>query len=555
MQDAIRLVGEVYFPNLQFDTNRISFGNILNHTEVTRHVLMTNVSPLTVRFRWSFLVGQRTNIVFKREAQLTSFKYDRLRILNAKLDCGKTDVELLPQSVDEPLVTEEPMRKVEELGEEKLQSVKNTEENEMDRIDEVHVDQDLPCEESNRVLTQLEDSENETLKSLMEQDNDVVPLGIEEVFDITPLYGELEPGQSQPISFVFFGHADVYAIVDAMCEVDGGPTYAVELSGGASEIKYDLDRTEVVYDPVRYDKPAVSHISLVNTGQVDFEFVIFPEAIGSEESGNELSDAPNSSDIITGQLIVEPASGCLGAGEVCEISVMYLARKPSIFERVINLQVAHFEPKRIVLRGVADFPRLLLDLPRYYSSTGYTFIDRTEDRVTNHLPEECPVFEQVMCQLVSDLHLYVTQKLQDSKAQGIHTAVCSCFRNLTKKLKMTTKKENFSGKANNTVGRDDLDPLFLHEPACPVAKIVHKALVNSLNSTTLIPVELLEYIPDIGLQMEAERCHLCDQLESRFDSVGQRESTERMAKEDEGAADVISTKCEPMVYRNAAPNK
>jgi len=36
-----------------------------------------------------------------------------------------------------------------------------------------------------------------------------VPNGVEEVFDILPLYGALEPGETQRVTFTYYGHADV----------------------------------------------------------------------------------------------------------------------------------------------------------------------------------------------------------------------------------------------------------------------------------------------------------------------------------------------------------
>lgn len=47
-QDYIALRGEVYFPNLEFEKTTLNFGCILNDTEVTRYVNITNNSPMQV---------------------------------------------------------------------------------------------------------------------------------------------------------------------------------------------------------------------------------------------------------------------------------------------------------------------------------------------------------------------------------------------------------------------------------------------------------------------------------------------------------------------------
>lgn len=62
-QDTIGLRGEVYFPNLQFEKTEIDFGCILNDTEVTRYINVTNNSPMEVRYSWSFLLDGEPIIV------------------------------------------------------------------------------------------------------------------------------------------------------------------------------------------------------------------------------------------------------------------------------------------------------------------------------------------------------------------------------------------------------------------------------------------------------------------------------------------------------------
>ncbi|XP_010642750.1 hydrocephalus-inducing protein homolog isoform X4 [Fukomys damarensis] len=54
--DFLNLRGEVHYPNLSFETMEVDFGCILNDTEVVRYVMITNSSPLLVKFRWFFLV-------------------------------------------------------------------------------------------------------------------------------------------------------------------------------------------------------------------------------------------------------------------------------------------------------------------------------------------------------------------------------------------------------------------------------------------------------------------------------------------------------------------
>lgn len=62
--------GEVYFPNLEFEKDVIDFGCILNDTEVTRYVNITNNSPMEVKYKWSFLIGEQPCAVFNHQPKV-----------------------------------------------------------------------------------------------------------------------------------------------------------------------------------------------------------------------------------------------------------------------------------------------------------------------------------------------------------------------------------------------------------------------------------------------------------------------------------------------------
>uniref|UniRef100_A0A672ZPB5 Uncharacterized protein n=1 Tax=Sphaeramia orbicularis TaxID=375764 RepID=A0A672ZPB5_9TELE len=68
------------------------------------------------------------------------------------------------------------------------------------------------------------------------------------MFDVLPIYGRLQPGEQQPITFSFYGHSYVSREVVAQCHVEEGPTYEVKLRGEASELTYGLDLTHVDFD-------------------------------------------------------------------------------------------------------------------------------------------------------------------------------------------------------------------------------------------------------------------------------------------------------------------
>ena len=66
-----------------------------------------------------------------------------------------------------------------------------------------------------------------------------------QIFDILPLHGVLQPGQSQQVQFSFYGHSGVATEVTAACRVEGGPTYQLRLSGEASEVQYKFSHKQI----------------------------------------------------------------------------------------------------------------------------------------------------------------------------------------------------------------------------------------------------------------------------------------------------------------------
>lgn len=98
--------GEVYFPNLEFEKDVIDFGCILNDTEVTRYVNITNNSPMEVQYRWSFLIGEQPCAVFNRQP--------KIQIDEIVEEEEEEETSVTPEQEVEVVIEEEEMEKVEE---------------------------------------------------------------------------------------------------------------------------------------------------------------------------------------------------------------------------------------------------------------------------------------------------------------------------------------------------------------------------------------------------------------------------------------------------------
>ncbi|XP_067853715.1 hydrocephalus-inducing protein homolog [Heptranchias perlo] len=364
--DYVVLRGEVNFPNLHFETAVVDFGCILNDTEMVRHVSMTNCSPLLVKYRWSFLLEEPVDWSFLPVCKSGT----EIVHLEAKEGEGEAKLTDKPSLQEVALVIEDSDRKLAistgNLNEEEKTDAENeTREGQGSPKENSHVgwtkgpeanvlsfDEVLPnpSEADKLLLNQTEDWK--CLHWSCNQEENKAMLGVEQVFDILPLFGVLRPNEIQQVAFTFYGHMNIISEVKAICEVEGGPTYEVTLKGEASFIKYAFDRKEIDYGHQLFNHVAVTEITLMNTGKVGFDFTI----LNHEQAADQ--------EPLPGVPLIAPFTGYIEANAEQKLRVSYLPGVPETFHKSFEIQVSHFEPDSISLKGEGNFLRIYLDLPR-----------------------------------------------------------------------------------------------------------------------------------------------------------------------------------------------
>ncbi|XP_078527074.1 hydrocephalus-inducing protein homolog isoform X2 [Lissotriton helveticus] len=340
-KDYVALRGEVHFPNLHFQTTVVDFGCILNDTEVVRHVQMTNYSPLPVHYRWSFLMDDWESFIRFTPGEP---KLPFGSVLYMDLESGEEHEEAEESDVlSENIATVKPSEESKLTMEEPSQLGETAQEPTVEKSKkEFRCGPDVftPSPELHQMHLALPQEEQHLIT------------GVEEVFDILPLYGMLQPGESQQLSFTFFGHSGIRAQVKALCEVEGGPTYEITLRGEASLVCYELDKRELDYGLQPFDHVAETEFLLKNSGKVSFEFVVVNNIQAFKE--NPPPGAP----------LIVPSSGYIDSGGEQLMKVYYFPGVPEVFDSQFQLQIAHLEPEEIIIKGEGIFSRICLDLPR-----------------------------------------------------------------------------------------------------------------------------------------------------------------------------------------------
>ncbi|XP_070253950.1 hydrocephalus-inducing protein homolog isoform X4 [Myotis yumanensis] len=199
-----------------------------------------------------------------------------------------------------------------------------------------------------------------------------------DVFDILPLYGELQPYSSDQIAFTFYGHCDITAQATALCKVEGGPNYEITLRGETSVVSYSFDTKDINYGLQLFDRVTETKVTLKNTGKVGFEFRVLTD------------DQSSPDNLMPGVPLILPLSGFISSLKEQELKIYYLPGVPEIFQRSFQVQIAHLDPESITLSGEGIFPRIYIDLPRNLKGNEKyeIFLNQARENLENELDKD-----------------------------------------------------------------------------------------------------------------------------------------------------------------------
>ncbi|XP_062355745.1 hydrocephalus-inducing protein homolog [Cinclus cinclus] len=314
--ECITLQGEVHFPNLQIQPCTLEFGCILAGTAEGRSLEITNCSPRPVQYHWSFHSDGQVN------------RLRSLFIVTLFSRHERCPPKFKPQPPKEKRTCLDYS-----ASQRRRFKIRNGE------------DPATALRESHLQL-QLQFAPRCSSASISTLNISIVP--VLQVFSILPQSGVLQPGERQKVSFSFFGHLNTIASVTALCHVEGGPTYEVELTGEASCISYSLSLQEIncgfqIFNEIRH-----STVTLANTGKIKFNWVLNPSTAEQH---------------LPGVFLVIPPTGSVAPGEKQVLKFSYMPGVPGAFSRTFQLKVGDLDPENICLKGEAFFPVISVNLP------------------------------------------------------------------------------------------------------------------------------------------------------------------------------------------------
>ena len=348
--DVINLTGEIYFPNIYLEKTHLNFGCILNNTEVSQQIKMTNLSPLNVEYKWKFVLDKDSIV--------------------SNLAQPATNRSINPESRESMDANGGQFSKVLELEDETgLKEVANSNNNNEEGLEGkgekelqpgtdnllINESAENQVEPENALDKSISTKKSNKLEELLSKQNELDLPSIEEIFDISPFYGSLHPGETQNLTVTYYGHKEIKAHVRAVCEIANGPDYEMYLKGEASVLNYELSDRSIDLGYVAFDEVCEAYISVRNLGKVTIEF-----GMVGPDSG-DLTDAVIEPD----KPVIRPMKGYIEADKIETITIRYLPGIPKKFTKNLKLQISHFAPEDIIIKGEAGFADIMLDLPRF----------------------------------------------------------------------------------------------------------------------------------------------------------------------------------------------
>lgn len=170
---------------------------------------------------------------------------------------------------------------------------------------------------------------------------------INDVFDISPLSGHLEPGELQQVEVSFSGHPDKLVKALALCQVQGGPSYRLDLAGACSDVSFEVSEQEVDVGEVLLGTSVEQAITITNTSKVPFTVSASVKAASAT--------CPVSCSFSNRQV---------GAGQSATVRIHISPSVPQSIREVVHLHVAHFPKVPISVIGEGVVALASFSLPR-----------------------------------------------------------------------------------------------------------------------------------------------------------------------------------------------
>jgi hypothetical protein len=314
--NKVDLIGKVVWPNLEMEQSSVQFGIILNETSKSHEVELKNPTPLTVSYNWCLQSANTRNDDAASRTTPGSTQVSAWARTTAQTDASATSGVKWDDDADGGV----------SIGPGST----------IAGFDAAGPDSD-----------------------------------VNQIFDILPIFGQIPPNSSVTAHVTYYGQRDRTCKARAVCMVEGGPEYELDLKGSAAPCKYSLDKYDLDFGDIPFTELGEAVLSLKNEGKVPASFNF--NSLGMSRS--------NVVEVFPKEGIIEPAKNQ-------KIAVRFRAGIPDMVNETVLVEVAHFEPSKLTVKGNGTFPGIVIGLPRQNQEEHRMALANSKMRMTSRLDQQ-----------------------------------------------------------------------------------------------------------------------------------------------------------------------
>lgn len=175
---------------------------------------------------------------------------------------------------------------------------------------------------------------------------------INDVVQLMPHRGLLKPNEMQYVHITFMPTTNINVRATLECEVLGGPTESVAVSGQSSDLIYKVNTQKVNFKIRSFHEQAYEHLIITNIAQLPFEYKTY---LNEPKFETELEGTITN--LIPPEKVLDPE-------EVAEVKILIRPGVIGYFKRIFLLEIGHLPHIPIEAFGWGVIPQVYLSLKR-----------------------------------------------------------------------------------------------------------------------------------------------------------------------------------------------
>lgn len=173
-----------------------------------------------------------------------------------------------------------------------------------------------------------------------------------DIFQLIPNRGSLKPYETQNIQVIFRPTFDVNVKAILECNVLGGPSETITVTGLSSNLRYMLNTEKINFKIRSFHENAFEELIITNTALLPFGYKVYV-------------NQPKLKNAMEGNIVeIEPPEKNVEPEEAVNIKVIVKPGLVGYFHRVFLLEIGHLPHLPIEIAGWGVIPQMYLFLKR-----------------------------------------------------------------------------------------------------------------------------------------------------------------------------------------------